>query len=106
MSNAIGPFTTIIPLSPLDNSGTSQTSKANNTNGSADFSSFLSDALDKLESTQSEAEQAAADLATGQVDDFHTPVIAMEKASLALGLAVTVRNKVVDAYNQIMQMQI
>jgi flagellar hook-basal body complex protein FliE len=106
MSNAIGPLTTIIPLSPLDNKINSEASKANNANGSADFSSFLSDALDKLENAQSEAEQAAADLATGQVDDFHTPVIAMEKASLALGLAVTVRNKVVDAYNQIMQMQI
>ncbi len=106
MSNALGPLTTIVPLSPLDNTGTSQTSKANDANGATGFSSFLSDALNKLERTQAEAEQAAADLATGQVDDFHTPVIAMEKASLALGLAVTVRNKVVDAYNQIMQMQI
>jgi len=74
--------------------------------GGEDFSSLLSDALNKLDNTQMEAEQAAVAMATGQSDDFHTPVIAMEKASLALGLAVTVRNKVLDAYHEIMRMQI
>ena len=71
-----------------------------------EFSSFLKDAVNELSKTQHEAESAATALITGSADDFHTPVIAMEKASLTLGLAVTVRNKVLEAYREVMRMQI
>lgn len=71
-----------------------------------DFSSFLQDAITKLEQSQQEANSATAGLVTGEVNNFHTPVIALEKASLTMGLAVTVRNKVLDAYHEIMRMQI
>ncbi|NLI94170.1 MAG: flagellar hook-basal body complex protein FliE [Peptococcaceae bacterium] len=104
MSNGIVPITPIAPLAPLDSkelTGTKGTDK-----GNTDFSGFLKDALTKLDNTQAEAEQATIAMATGETDNFHTPVIALEKASLALGLAVTVRNKVLDAYHEIMRMQI
>jgi len=71
-----------------------------------DFSAFLKEAIGKLDQTQIEAEQAAKALVTGEIEDFHTPVVAMEKASLTLSLAVTVRNKVLEAYHDIMRMQI
>lgn len=71
-----------------------------------DFSSFLKDAVNELSKTQQDAEKATTALITGNVEDFHTPIIAMEKASLTLGLAVTVRNKVLNAYQEIMRMQI
>lgn len=71
-----------------------------------EFSTFLKDAVDGLNKTQQEAEVLTTALVTGQIEDFHTPVIAMEKASLSLGLAVTVRNKVLEAYQEIMRMQI
>jgi len=103
MSNPIGPLSSLAPLAPLDKELNG--SKTAN-QGNSDFTSFLKDALNKLDNTQIEAEQATMAMVTGQVDDFHTPVIAMEKASLALGLAVTVRNKVLDAYHEIMRMQI
>lgn len=98
----------IEPLAPLPKielikMPSSQTGKPAPENG---FSAFLKEAVDKLEQTQIEAGQAAKALVTGEIEDFHTPVIAMEKASLALGMAVTVRNKVLEAYHEIMRMQI
>lgn len=105
MSNPIGPYGAISPLIPLENKNLIKESQI----GAKDqegFSSFMKDALNKLEDSQREGEQAAIALVTGQTDDFHTPVIAMEKASLTLGLAVTVRNKVLEAYHEIMRMQI
>ncbi len=104
MSNQIGPLSPITPLTPLDAKSLSEPQKTGK--GQEDFTAFLKDAINKLDQTQAEAEQANIAMITGQTDDFHTPVIAMEKASLALGLAVTVRNKVLDAYHEIMRMQI
>lgn len=104
MSDPIGFITPITPLASLDN-GT-KLSKGAAEGNTMDFPSIFSDALDKLETTQTEAQQTAADFTAGLIDDFHTPVIAMQKANLATELAVTVRNKVVSAYKEIMQMQI
>jgi len=103
MSNPIGPLNSITPLAPLDK-GMAIGSKAGQQG--EDFTGFLKDALNKLENTQMQAEQATAAMVQGETNDFHTPVIAMEKASLTLGLAVTVRNKVLDAYHEVMRMQI
>lgn len=106
MSNS-GGFT-ILPIVPLKNieplpeAGQTKTKLEKN----KDFSAFLQEAVNKLDQTQLEADLATKALVTGEINDFHTPVIALEKASLALGLAVTVRNKVLDAYHEIMRMQI
>jgi len=72
----------------------------------ADFSQFLKDALQEVDNLQKQAEVASIGLATGQIQDLHTAVIAMEKASLSLSLTVEIRNRVLDAYQEIMRMQI
>lgn len=71
-----------------------------------DFGKFLQDALQRVDNLQKEADVASLGLATGQIQDLHTAVIAMEKASVALSLTVEVRNKVIDAYHEMMRMQI
>ncbi len=71
-----------------------------------DFGQFLQDALHRVDALQKEASVASLGLATGQIQDLHTAVIAMEKASVALSLTVEVRNKVIDAYHEMMRMQI
>ena len=45
-------------------------------------------------------------LMTGILDDMHTATIAAEKADIVLQLTLQIRNKAVDAYNEIMRMQI
>ena len=73
---------------------------------SESFGKLLSDALEQVNKTQAAAERAAADLAAGKTTDIHNVMIATEKASLAIQLTVQVRNKVVEAYQEIMRMQV
>lgn len=97
MNDSIAGISSLSSITPL---------KSNEPVKSNDFSSFLQDAVSELNKTQQDSVNATTALVTGQVEDFHTPIIAMEKASLTLGVAVTVRNKVLDAYHEIMRMQI
>lgn len=73
---------------------------------SEDFKLALSDALNKVNDQQIQAEQLNAQLAAGEVDNLHQVTVAAEKASLSLQLALQVRNKVVEAYTEVMRMQI
>ncbi|ADY54957.1 Flagellar hook-basal body complex protein fliE [Syntrophobotulus glycolicus DSM 8271] len=102
------PITAISPLTPLQSiepmrGGDSASVQFGN---SSDFSAFLQNAVDNLEQTQSEASVAVEGLTTGAISDFHVPVIALQKAALSLDLTVNVRNKILDAYHEIMRMQI
>lgn len=71
-----------------------------------EFGQFLSEALGKVEEAQQDAANAAQRLAAGEVRDISGVTIASEKASLALQLTVQVRNKVLEAYQEIMRMPV
>jgi flagellar hook-basal body complex protein FliE len=70
------------------------------------FGEFLADALDETNKLQHEASTASSNLATGQVEDVSEVVIAAKKATVALQLTMQVRNKIVEAYQEIMRMQV
>nr|WP_312889785.1 flagellar hook-basal body complex protein FliE [Pelorhabdus rhamnosifermentans] len=70
------------------------------------FGQLLSNALGDVNKLQLDANQASVNLATGKVQDISEAVIATEKASMALQLTMQVRNKVIDAYQEIMRMQV
>lgn len=70
------------------------------------FGEYLTNALDNVNQLQHESQQASIDLAAGKVQDLSQVVIATEKATIALQLTMQVRNKVVDAYQEIMRMQV
>ena len=55
---------------------------------------------------QNESERLGAALAAGQVEDISQVVIAAEKADIAVQLTLAVRNKAVEAYQEIMRMQV
>lgn len=71
-----------------------------------DFKQALTDALKRVNSDQIEAQELHKQLAAGQVDRLHDVMIAAEKASLGLQFTMQVRNKVVEAYQEVMRMQI
>ncbi|WP_155837035.1 flagellar hook-basal body complex protein FliE [Aneurinibacillus terranovensis] len=73
---------------------------------SRSFSSYLKNAVDDINRLQSTATQMNYGLLTGQVQDMHQVMIAGQKATLALDMAVQVRNKAVEAYQEIMRMQV
>ncbi len=70
------------------------------------FGDLLGQALNAVNSTQAQADSAATQLVTGQSTDVHTAMIDMEQAKVTFDLAVQVRNKGLDAYNQLMQTQV
>ena len=70
------------------------------------FGSMLSGELGKLDALQQQATTASEQLATGQASDVSTVAMEVERASLALQLAAQVRNKAVDAYQELFRMQV
>lgn len=70
------------------------------------FSSFLIEAINNVNKTQKNSENYKDMLAIGQLDNLHDLTIASEKADVALQLTMGIRNKVVDAYKEIMRIQI
>ena len=74
-----------------------------------DFSSILDSMLNSVNETntlQNQAEAAAIEFALGESDNTHDLLIAQTKANTALQYTVAVRDKLLEAYQQIMQMQI
>lgn len=72
----------------------------------ASFGQVLSNALEKVNHAQLEADGAVKKFLTGEIQDVHQVTIAMEQAKLMMQLAVEVRNKVVEAYQEISRMQV
>ena len=70
------------------------------------FGSMLTDAITSLNDSQNTASSDSVALATGQASDVTSVVADVEKANLEMQLAVQVRNKAVDAYEELMRMQI
>ena len=74
--------------------------------GNDSFANKLNDAIHEVDSLQQEADTLALKAATGDMDNIHQVMIAMEKASLALEFAVQVRNKAIEAYQELMRTQV
>ena len=72
----------------------------------SDFSEVLSEAMNGLNATQHASSQARVDLATGKTTDLHNIMIKTEEASLSMQLALEVRNKGIEAYQEMMRMQL
>ncbi len=70
------------------------------------FESTLDGFINNVNSLQNSANTAIDQMATGQAADVHEVMIAMEKAKISFDLLMQVRNKMLDAYKQIMQMQV
>ncbi|WP_337004401.1 MULTISPECIES: flagellar hook-basal body complex protein FliE [unclassified Microbacterium] len=69
------------------------------------FSNSVTGAIDELRSLQSESDKLKVAAVTGDLDDIHSAMIASSRAAVTLELVAAVRNKGVDAFNEIMRMQ-
>lgn len=76
------------------------------TSGESDFKNILSEALDRFERVGDQDAQATLDLMTGNTDDLSNTMIAAQKSEIAVNLTVAIRNKAVEAYKEIMNMQV
>jgi flagellar hook-basal body complex protein FliE len=71
----------------------------------APFSDLLTDAVGDVTRLESQAEKAVEGLMTGSGVDVHQAMIATQKASMAFELSLAVRNKAIQAYQQMIGMQ-
>ncbi|MCI0156926.1 flagellar hook-basal body complex protein FliE [Leifsonia shinshuensis] len=87
--------------------GTAGTTAANSTTGAggSSFSTALSGAVDNLQQLQGTSDALAVQAVTGNLDDIHKATLASTRAQVTLELVAGVRNKAVDAFNEIMRMQ-
>ena len=89
----------ILPLEKLE-VGSKEPRGANN------FGEIFKSTLQKVNQLQLAADQATMELAMGEDIDLHQVMILTTRANLALEATMAVRNKVLDAYQEIMRMQV
>ena len=69
------------------------------------FEDVLRTAIDQVQELQATSDQQVSSLLQGERGDVHNVMIAVEKADVAFQLMMQVRNKIVNAYQQVSQMQ-
>ncbi len=72
----------------------------------AGFAAVLTGALDQLGGLQATRDQLAVQAATGDLRDVHDYMIAAQEASVATEMVVTIKNKAIEAFNDIMRMPV
>ncbi len=74
--------------------------------GAPDFGAVLRESLGEVNQLQAKADEAVEALATGKGISLHETMIGLEKADLSFRLVMEVRNKIVEAYREVLRMQI
>jgi flagellar hook-basal body complex protein FliE len=96
-------FTPITPIAlpaPVDLTSPAATGAGDS------FAAMLSKGIDGVQQAQSSADSLAVQAASGDLQDVHNYTIAATQAQLATELTVAIRNKAVEAFGDIMRMQI
>ncbi|MEK6774419.1 MAG: flagellar hook-basal body complex protein FliE [Bdellovibrionota bacterium] len=89
----------------MNNNGLTGTDSTSET-GAKSFADTLKDAVGEVNQLQKTSDKKMQDLTTGRTDNVADVMVAAEKADIALRVMVQVRNKIIDAYNEIMKMQV
>ena len=92
----------------LKNSKFDNTKKARDSfsvDGTKSFECLLSDSMKSVNDLQIESDKLIQRLATGEVDDISEVVLASSRAEVAMRMLMEVRNKLVEAYQQISRIQ-
>ncbi len=70
------------------------------------FTAYLKNSFDDVNRSIASADKLASDLAVGKNENLHEAMIGMEKAEASFKLLVQVRNRALEAYHDIMRMQV
>ncbi|MDT2045788.1 flagellar hook-basal body complex protein FliE [Priestia aryabhattai] len=71
----------------------------------SEFSNLLKESLNKVNNAQKASDLATEKLARGEKIDLHNVMIVSQKASIAMQTTIEIRNKAVEAYQEMMRMQ-
>lgn len=95
----------VIPTLPTEGTSVVGTGSTKSVSGSG-FADLLTDGIGRLEAVQDKADGLAVQAATGDLNDMHDYTIAATEASVTTQLTVAVRNRALEAFNEIMRMPI
>jgi len=99
------PMPPLPPLPPSPSISPAQATEIGGASGAGtDFGSSLADAMDKLGAMQKNSDDLATKVATGELKNPHEYLMAAQEASISTQTAVAVRNKALEAFNEIMRM--
>lgn len=101
---AVSFITPIKEWEPLDRL-TAQTKSGTNKEAGM-FRSVFDNVVNQVYTTQADVEQKQYLLATGQLDDAHTLPIAEAKAAISLDVLISLRNKAMESYNELIKMSV
>lgn len=84
------------------------TSTALPTSGQAqeNFANILKSSIENMNNVEALSDQKTEALVNGNIEDLHEVMIAAQKASITVETTVQIQKKVIDAYNEIMRMQV
>ena len=85
---------------------TAADSKNTSSTSNVSFKSVLEGLIKNTNETDNADKMANMELLTGDLDNMHDVIIAGEEADIALRLTMSIRNKALDAYTEIMRMQV
>lgn len=74
--------------------------------GQGDFLSTLNDFMGEVNQLQQESGKSVKSLVSGDITNIHDVMVAVEKASVSFELMMEIRNKVIEAYREVMRIQI
>ncbi len=107
---SIGPIGPSLPAAPrlqLDDASARPPAPSGGPATAADtFGAMFSDAIAQLDALQKNADSLTVRLAAGEPVDLHDVTIAVEQANLGFQFATSVRNKLIEAYQEIARMQV
>lgn len=95
-------------INPAMQSYLSQSQSIHNTdtNKAGGFGDVLQKELNKVNTLQVQADKANQEFVIGESEDMHSVLLATEEARLSLELAVQIRNKIIESYQEISRMQL
>ena len=93
-------------LSKLPQAAGPRTRGQNGQAESASFGETLKQFLSDVNQLQLEANEQMQKLAAGEVENLHDVMIAVEKANVSFELLMEIRNKILEAYQELMRMQV
>ena len=101
MPNPISPITMPAPVDSISRA----IQAPGDAKASGEFRGVLEGAIQSVEKTRTQASQAVEGFLAGDGQELHSAILATQRADLAFELGLQVRNKVVQAYQEVMRMQ-
>ena len=78
----------------------------NSSSGGASFMDHLTSGIKQVDGMQKDADQMATNLASGKEQNIHETMLAATQAELSFNLMVQIRNRVLEAYQEVMRMPV